>query len=329
MAENTKIEWAHHTFSPWRGCTKVAPECAHCYAGDLSKRNPGTLGVWGPNGTRVVAAEAAWREVKKWDRQAAAAGERWRVFPSLCDPFEDWGGPMTHHRGGYLHRSTDGWCVLPELDQQRAVTMDDVRRRMLNLIDATPNLDWLLLTKRPENVRRMWVPVSEHYSPPYVCNGEIYGPDCVEEIHRPNVWLLASAGTQESYDTMDPHLWRCRDLVPVLGWSMEPLLGPVDLSLSAHPGMATLGEIEAWERGRIDWIIAGCESGPRRRAMNPDWAESLALQCSEAGVQFFMKQMELNGKVVGNVEQFPKCLQCRQFPSKDQPFPRGAGVGKR
>lgn len=57
MAENSSIEWTSHTFNPWRGCTKVSAGCANCYAETLSGRNPGTLGVWGPNGTRVVAAE--------------------------------------------------------------------------------------------------------------------------------------------------------------------------------------------------------------------------------------------------------------------------------
>jgi protein gp37 len=108
MAENTKIQWATHTFNPWRGCAKIAPGCANCYADAQSKRNPGTLGVWGPNGTRVVASEAMWREPLKWNKAAACletfdcnAGDhsdccpqkvRDRVFcASLADVFEDWG----------------------------------------------------------------------------------------------------------------------------------------------------------------------------------------------------------------------------------------------
>ena len=67
MAENSKIEWTHHTFNPHRGCTKVSAGCANCYAETLSGRNPKTLGIWGPNGTRVVASEAMWREPIRWD----------------------------------------------------------------------------------------------------------------------------------------------------------------------------------------------------------------------------------------------------------------------
>lgn len=120
MGEITKIEWCHHTFNPWRGCTKVSPGCANCYAERQSRRNPGVLGVWGDDGTRVVAAEAAWSEPLKWDRAANEAGERRRVFcASLADVFED---------------RTD--LFMPRL-------------RLFGLIRRTPNLDWLLLTKRP------------------------------------------------------------------------------------------------------------------------------------------------------------------------------------
>src|SRR5690606_36582345 len=88
MAETTKISWTDSTFNPWRGCTKIAAECSSCYADTMSKRNPKTLGVWGPRGTRVVAAESYWRQPLKWDREAAAAGERRRVFcASLADVF--------------------------------------------------------------------------------------------------------------------------------------------------------------------------------------------------------------------------------------------------
>jgi len=58
VGENTKIEWCHHTMNSWRGCTKVSPGCANCYAEKLSRRNPGVLGVWGDDGTRVVASSS-------------------------------------------------------------------------------------------------------------------------------------------------------------------------------------------------------------------------------------------------------------------------------
>jgi protein gp37 len=123
MGENTKIEWANHTFNPWRGCAKVSAGCDNCYAERGSKRNPGVLGVWGEDGTRVVASESYWRLPIQWNTRAEAAGERHRVFcASLADVFED----------------------RPELVSPR--------ERLFDTIEATQHLDWLLLTKRPQHV---------------------------------------------------------------------------------------------------------------------------------------------------------------------------------
>lgn len=127
----------------------------------MSKRNPLTLGVWGTEkqgGTRTVAAEAYWREPLKWNRDAEKARTRRRVFcASLADVFEKWDGPMTDTKGQVLH--VENWSdglwghhpgkSLPPLHLQA------VRHRLWELIEKTPWLDWLLLTKRPENVGLM------------------------------------------------------------------------------------------------------------------------------------------------------------------------------
>src|SRR5262245_66670777 len=95
MAERTAIQWTTHTFNPWRGCSKVSPGCAHCYAETFAGRNPSVLGVWGPKGTRVLASKTMWSEPHRWNRQAEARGERARVFcASVADVFEDWRGGM-------------------------------------------------------------------------------------------------------------------------------------------------------------------------------------------------------------------------------------------
>src|SRR5687768_3056702 len=143
MRKNTEISWCDHTFNCWRGCTRVSEGCRFCYAETMSKRNPGTLGVWGPQGTRVVASEAMWREPLKWDREAKAQGVRRRVFcASLADVFEDWRGPMVGPSGERLFHdsATSPWC---ELGAGREVTMGHVRRRLFRLIGDTENLDWL------------------------------------------------------------------------------------------------------------------------------------------------------------------------------------------
>lgn len=140
MGQDSKIEWTHHTFNPWRGCTKVSDGCKHCYAETMSKRNPSVLGVWGPRGRRVVAAESYWRQPLAWNCDAEQAGERRRVFcASLADVFE---GPET--------MPAESWPVV-----------EAARARLWRLIEVTPWLDWLLLTKRPVNAaQNSYVPIT-------------------------------------------------------------------------------------------------------------------------------------------------------------------------
>ena len=316
MAQDSKIEWTTHTFNPWRGCTKVSPGCKNCYAETLSVRNPKTLGVWGPNGTRVVAAESAWREPLKWDRAAKKAGERHRVFcASLADVFEDWTGPMT---------AADGrWIVKPHLDSEsgpenwqlefpetfkvdpqgwRLLTMGDVRKRLFRLIHETANLDWLLLTKRPENVGRMLDRYAERI--------DHYAAEAFSKIWNRRVWLGTSVENQAAADERIPHLLRCPAAVRFL--SCEPLLGPVDLLRvdaagfggptghkvdcirkgywSAHLGFVNHSDMHD-QFGPLLWVIVGGESGPGCRPCRPEWVRSIVRQCQAAEVPVFVKQM--------------------------------------
>lgn len=116
------IEWTHHTFNPWWGCVKVSPGCEHCYAEALSKRTGHS--VWGAKADRRFFGEKHWAEPLKWNADAEKAGERHRVFcASMADVFED------------------------------RIDLHGERAKLWDLIAATPALDWLLLTKRPENMR--------------------------------------------------------------------------------------------------------------------------------------------------------------------------------
>jgi protein gp37 len=283
MAENSKIEWTTHTFNPWRGCTKVAAGCANCYADSQAKRNPKTLGIWGDGGTRVVASEAMWREPIKWNAAAEKAGERHRVFcASMADVFEDWRGQVSDASGklvswcncGHYHTRQSGPC--PKCGDLRSCSLylPRLRDRLFALIDATPHLDWLLLTKRPENIPTMW-PAQSHRIDP--------------EPYRQNVWLGASIANQADADRNIPLLLKCRELSRVLFLSAEPLLGPIEFSdVSRRSDWK-----EQWGKKAlhgIDWVIAGGESGPHARPMHPDWARSLRDQCQAAGVPFFFKQ---------------------------------------
>ena len=137
MSADSKIEWTDHTFNIVWGCTKVSPGCKHCYAeGTAVWRGHD---VWGPDKPRRLLSDAYWREPLKWNAAAQAAGKTARVFcSSMADVFED--------REGL-----------------------DERAKLWPLIEETPWLRWLLLTKRPENVRDT-VPASWlRYTPPWFC----------------------------------------------------------------------------------------------------------------------------------------------------------------
>lgn len=294
MGEATKIEWTDHTFNPWRGCSKVHTGCKNCYAETQSKRNHGVLGIWGEQGTRVVASESMWREPLKWNAVADAEGVRRRVFcASLADVFEDSSGQPRNSNGDalYVCQRCGKWCWQNDLSPHRCRdggltervrhgTIDDVRRRLFRLIDATPHLDWLLLTKRPGNIQRMW-------------------SDCAVEGNRQphsdgrnNVWIGTSISDQETADKAVPELLACRDLAPVLFLSAEPLVGPIDLE-DALPSEDQVA-IRRGHPCEFDWVIVGGESGAKARPCRPEWARSLVRQCQLFEVPVFVKQMGAN-----------------------------------
>lgn len=246
MSETTKISWSDATWSPWWGCTEVSPACDHCYARTLSKR--AGFQIWGQDVGRRKLSENHWKQPRLWDRKAKAAGKPMRVFPSMCDPFED------------------------------RRDLDSLRATFWGLIRDTPNLLWLLLTKRPQAIRRL------------------YPADWLETPPR-NVMLMATVETAQ-------YLWRIDALkaAPAVayGLSIEPLLGP----------MLTLGEY----LDGIDVCIVGGESGAGARPMHPDWARSVRDQCLAKGVTFHLKQMcDRHGRPIP-WKYVPRDLQMQEFP---------------
>jgi protein gp37 len=133
------------------------------------------------------------------------------------------------------------------------------RMELHELIYATPNLIWMLLTKRPENIAR-YLPYSL--------------------VTSPRVWLGVTAENQERYNeraTILATLPREEENVRFL--SCEPLLGPIQF-----------GSIVG--RGWINWVIVGGESGGDfARPMSLLWVGSILAQCRRANVPFFFKQM--------------------------------------
>jgi protein gp37 len=221
MAENSSIEWTTHTFNPWWGCVKVSPACKYCYA-ELAAKRYGHQ-VWGINADRRTLSDKAWALPKKWNAAAAAAGERARVFcASMADVYED-------RRDLDLHR-----------------------QRLWKLIEATPHLDWLLLTKRPEHIASLtpW-------------GAEWPG----------NVWIGTTVENQKIAEERLPYLAALPAAVRFI--SAEPLLGPLDVTPWAD---------------HLDWVITGGESGGKSRPSSPSWFVDLKDQCASAGVAFHFKQ---------------------------------------
>lgn len=223
--KESKIEWTTHTFNPWIGCTKVSPGCVHCYAETLMDTRYGRA-KWGRGNPRSRTSANNWKEPLGWDKSAAKLGERQRVFcASLADVFD---GEVANE-----------W-----------------RDDLWALIKATPNLDWLLLTKRPEvmlsETRRLGVPE--------------------------NVWLGVSVEDQVRAQERIPLLIETDAAVKFL--SVEPLLGALDLSYWLTAPLLP----------NLQWVIVGGESGAGSRPMEEEWVQGILAECEAAGVAFLFKQ---------------------------------------
>jgi protein gp37 len=256
MGQETGISWCHSTFNPWHGCTKISPGCDNCYAETLDKR----FGEphWGKGVPRKVMSDAYWKEPLKWNRLAAASGKPWRVFcASMADVMDD--------------EAPAGQ-----------------RERLWELIDNTPNLTWLLLTKRPTRYTS--------YLPP---DGFKHG----------NVWLGTSAENHRFYEVR----WSVLRIVSqefdlVSFVSYEPALGPLRVLEFAREhdsdGHST----------SPDWLICGGESGSGRRPMEQSWAEDVASDCEIVGTKFWMKQLSAQTPAKG-ADLIPAHLLIHEFPN--------------
>ena len=287
--EFSAIEWTDHTINLWHGCDKVKnnPCCDHCYAATHSARFK--QDIWGHDRPRI-GIRSAFRNLNKWQKAAAAAGVVHKVFAmSMGDLFE---------RDMPLK---DPLMV----GNDEHTTIETLRSEFFGRIHAGlyPNLVFLALTKRPQNVLRM-VP------------GE-----WLDKWPR-NVWVGTSAGDQANADRLIPHLLKVP--APVRFLSIEPLLEPLDLFGLPHGDHAsynalsgdhrTLDGASLSEFRPLEWIIVGGESGPGARPMHPDWVRSLRDQCAGAGVPFHFKQWGAYA---------PNCLCGGRVACKAAPRARG------
>ena len=289
MAEKTGIAWCDSTFNPWLGCTKIGDGCTNCYAEvqDSRKRWDGGKTHWGAAVPRYRTSASNWAQPISWNKKAAASRKPRRVFcASLADVFDnevpcEW--------------RTDLW----------------------NLVVATPNLSWLLVTKRISNARRM-VPIRWWHG----------------EAFPPNVRLLITVCNQEEADRDIPKLLAlpCKN-----GISYEPALGPIEWNTWPNrQWLRVVGADGAAVRGKIEWIIVGGESGPKARPFDVGWARSTIEQCKAAGVPVFIKQLgarpfcepsvaamahvsgseasSLTDRAGADPDEWPEDMRVREFP---------------
>jgi protein gp37 len=222
MAENSKIEWTVHTWNPWYGCTQVGPPCFNCYAEAMMDHRYGKV-RWGAGQPRVRTSPANWKMPYRWNRAAVNAG---RIDTVFCLSLGDiWDNEVP-----------ESW-----------------RREAFNVMDETPSLLYLLLSKRIGNAIKM-------------CDGN--------PLPR-NAALGSTFGDQEEYDRDSMKLKAAGEMLRARFTfaSIEPMLGPVILDNNAP-----------------DWIICGGESGPKARMMDLQWARDLRDSSARLGRAFFFKQ---------------------------------------
>ena len=248
MGQTTGVSWANHTFNPWIGCAKVSEGCAYCYA-ESEAANRYKLVEWGRDAARRLTSANNWKQPPKWNRFAVASGTRPRVFcASWADVFES--------------------GIPPEW-----------RSQLFAVIERTPALVWMLLTKRIENVL------------------ELVPPNWREKFPE-HVWIGATVENQRRADERLPILAKIPAAVRFV--SAEPLLESIDIS----------GFLPS-----VQWVIVGGESGPTRRVMCPTWAQSVGRSAIAAGVPLFFKQFSALKSGDTRNGLFDDGEQWQQFPN--------------
>lgn len=289
MGVITNISWCDHTYNPWIGCMKVSEGCKFCYAEIFANNRMGRFGkLWGANSDRHLTKTS--NDPVKWDKAAKKEGIRKRIFcGSMMDVFED-----------------------NDLVLER-------RKELFELIKKTPNLDWLLLTKRPKNINK-------------------FLPEDWSEDGYENIWLGTTVENQQSANERIPFLLSVPAKIHFL--SCEPLLGEVNLrkliigsdvlfgvpkECALYEEFDCLGVDHSEFTFAVDWVIVGGESGNtgQYRECRLKWIYEIVDQCKEANVAVFVKQMgtfiakelDIKDKKHGaNKEEFLNHLQLQEFP---------------
>lgn len=266
---NSKIEWTDKVFNPVVGCQKISSGCQNCYAERMAKR----LRAMGVKKYQSVVDNNGWTGISVADDDSILEPLKWkkpsRIFiSSMGDLFaNDW------IRFDAVHVRVGAFIVLHDI---------------LSVIQNTPQHTYFILTKRPENMRQFvaWYVTKIGAMPK-------------------NLWLGVSVEDQKTADERIPLLLQTQAAHRFI--SYEPALGAIDLTHIKHDDYGSITAIPMQPHGgpesernsiTLDWIIAGCESGPHRRPADINWFRSVRDQCQAAGTPFFLKQMEVDGKLV-------------------------------
>lgn len=303
----SKIQWTDQTWNPIVGCLKVSEGCKNCYAEPQACRNVLCMRANQkiPPSDVLTAYEIATNAAAGTEEQPTA----WSGLPGWCGSDKLY--EPIHRKKATLYFV----CSMGDL------FLNAVPESWIDLVFAamvmSPQHTFQLLTKRAERMH-------EYLSAPDLeirineAIGDILNENSWPEwrspelvLPLPNVWIGVTTENQEQADKRIPYLLRTPAAVRFV--SVEPMLGPVDVQLACgYPKHPTAGQSGA---DGITWVICGCESGPGRRPMNHGWAQELWAQCHQAGVPFFMKQMEMNGKVCKDIGAFRRQLRVQEYPA--------------
>ena len=294
VSTNSSIQWTDATWNPVRGCTKVSPGCAHCYAETFAERFRGVKGHPYEQGFDLRLVPEKLIEPLSWKKPR-------RVFVnSMSDLFQE-GVP------------------------------DEFIDQVFAVMAMTPQHTYQVLTKRADRMRAycadphrpaaidtalLWAVSVANRS--WKCLVQPNAPSGVEGWPISNVWLGVSVENQHFADERIPLLLQTPAAVRFI--SAEPLLGPLVLScgywLECEPGL---------NLPTLDWVIVGGESGHGSRPCHTDWIANVVLQCARAGVPCFVKQLGSNGYQLpggyplrdrkgGDMGEWPEDLRVREFP---------------
>jgi len=282
----TSIEWTDRSINPIRFgnghfCQKISPGCAHCYSSRLQPRfgNPefGGRGGKAPHVTDEPRGSGVWLDQSKLHEILSLRKPNKIFWADMTDLFGEW-----------------------------------VPDEFIDLCFATMALageqTHQVLTKRPERMLAYFNRVDNElriYQAMESLADEHGIADFLFDIWPlPNVWLGVSCEDQQRADERIPYLLKTAAEVRFL--SCEPLLGQIDLSRACPCG--------EYCNGGLDWVITGCESGPKRRPYSLEWDADIQEQCRKAGIAFFRKQISINGMVSKEMEEWEPQWRVRQFP---------------